>query len=97
MVYGRGTGPGWGSGWGRGRGVGFGFRGALGPWPYIGRGRGGLPRCWYPYYPSYLPWDAAYGAPLTNIEALQNAASAIKDQISRIEARIAEIEREKTA
>jgi hypothetical protein len=102
MVFGRGTGLGLGrgGGWGGGRGFGFGFRGASGPWPYIGRGRGGLPRCWYPYYPAYLPWDAAYGAPLTSatsLEALQNAALAIRDQISHIEARISEIEREKTA
>ena len=31
-----------------GYGCGFGFRGASPPRPYIGRGRGGLPRCWYP-------------------------------------------------
>ena len=29
------------------RGYGFGFRGASPPWPYVGRGRGGLPKCWY--------------------------------------------------
>jgi hypothetical protein len=29
------------------RGRGFGFRGTSPPWPYIGRGRGGLPRCYY--------------------------------------------------
>lgn len=28
-------------------GWGFGFRGASPPWPYVGLGRGGLPRCWY--------------------------------------------------
>lgn len=28
------------------RGYGFGFRGSSPPWPYVGRGRGGLPRCW---------------------------------------------------
>jgi len=32
---------------GFGRGRGFGFRGASPPWPYIGRGRGGFPRCGY--------------------------------------------------
>ena len=39
-------------------GYGFGFRGASAPWPYIGRGRGGLPRCWYPglyMAPTYWP------------------------------------------
>jgi len=43
------------NGFGRGRGVGFGFRGGMGfgfrgsspPWPYVGIGRGGLPRCGY--------------------------------------------------
>jgi len=28
-------------------GWGFGFRGSSPPWPYIGLGRGGLPRCGY--------------------------------------------------
>jgi len=31
---------------GRG-GMGFGFRGSSPPWPYVGLGRGGLPRCGY--------------------------------------------------
>ena len=39
MLYGRGYGRGW--------GMGFGFRGSSPPWPYVGRGRGGLPRCGY--------------------------------------------------
>jgi hypothetical protein len=38
--YGRGFG-------GRGGGWGFGFRGSSPPWPYVGLGRGGLPRCGY--------------------------------------------------
>jgi len=42
MVYGFGRGS------GRRGGAGFGFRGATPPWPYVGRGRGGLPRCRYP-------------------------------------------------
>jgi len=39
-------------------GWGFGFRGSSPPWPYVGRGRGGLPRCWYfgpPVAPPYWP------------------------------------------
>ena len=43
------------NGFGRGRGAGRGFRGGMGfgfrgsspPWPYVGLGRGGLPRCGY--------------------------------------------------
>jgi hypothetical protein len=50
MYYGRGFGRGFGMGYGRGMGygggMGFGFRGASPPWPYVGIGRGGLPRCW---------------------------------------------------
>ena len=41
--FGRGRGP----GRGFGGGMGFGFRGASPPWPYVGTGRGGLPRCGY--------------------------------------------------
>jgi hypothetical protein len=54
---------GYGRGFRRG-GWGFGFRGSSPPWPYVGLGRGGLPRCGYflsgtagmrvsPAYPSY--------------------------------------------
>jgi len=63
-----------GGGFGRGRGGwGFGFRGSSPPWPYVGIGRGGLPRCGYflsgaagmpapPGYPSYgSPGAMAYG------------------------------------
>jgi len=62
---------GYGRGFGR-RGWGFGFRGSSPPWPYVGLGRGGLPRCGYflsgaaampvtPGYPSYgSPWAMPY-------------------------------------
>ena len=53
---------GFGQGRGRGRGfrggMGFGFRGNSPPWPYVGIGRGGLPRCGY-----FL--NAAAEAPVT--------------------------------
>ena len=42
-----GFGRGRGSGRGFGGGMGFGFRGSSPPWPYVGIGRGGLPRCGY--------------------------------------------------
>jgi hypothetical protein len=61
------------NGFGRGRGGwGFGFRGSSPPWPYVGIGRGGLPRCGYflsgaagmpapSGYPSYgSPWATPY-------------------------------------
>ena len=52
---------GFGRGGGMGRGfrggMGFGFRGSSPPWPYVGLGRGGLPRCGY-----FL--SGAVGAPM---------------------------------
>ena len=63
---------GYGRGFGRG-GWGFGFRGSSPPWPYVGIGRGGLPRCGYfpsgaagmpapPGYPTYgSPGAMPYG------------------------------------
>jgi len=50
--------------------MGFGFRGASPPWPYVGIGRGGLPRCGYfwegagapqpqPYQPSFYGQEPA--------------------------------------
>jgi hypothetical protein len=48
---------GYGRGFGRG-GWGFGFRGSSPPWPYVGLGRGGLPRCGY-----FLTGAAAMPAP----------------------------------
>jgi len=52
-------------GFGRGGG-GFGFRGSSPPWPFVGLGRGGLPRCGYffsgaagmPASPGYPPYNA---------------------------------------
>ena len=40
-------------------GRGFGFRGWSPPWPFVGRGRGGFPRCW-----AYgASWGAFYPNP----------------------------------
>ena len=38
---------GFGRGFGFRGGMGFGFRGSSPPWPFVGLGRGGLPRCSY--------------------------------------------------
>ncbi|HUV55763.1 MAG TPA: DUF5320 domain-containing protein [Dehalococcoidales bacterium] len=66
-----GFGRGFGRGFGLRGGMGFGFRGSSPPWPYVGIGRGGLPRCAYflsgaagapvawPYQPAAYP---EYGA-----------------------------------
>jgi len=88
-------------------GYGFGFRGASPPWPYVGRGRGGLPRCWYPGAapaPSYAP--AVYGgypargartypphlAQEQELGSLKEESNALRRQLEEIEARIKELE-----
>jgi len=88
-------------------GYGFGFRGTSPPWPYVGRGRGGLPRCWYPRAvpaPSYAP--AVYGGypawgPGTytphmpqeqEMDSLKEESNALRRQLEEIEARIKELE-----
>ncbi len=55
---------GFGRGRGSGRGMGFGFRGASPPWPYVGRGKGGLPRCGYYLGEAVAFPRPVYGAPL---------------------------------
>ena len=81
-------------------GYGFGFRGASPAWPYIGRGRGGLPRCWYPgMWGGAVPHAA--GAvpywPTPNREEelglLKNQADVMKRDMEEIESRIRELEK----
>lgn len=100
-VFGRGRG----FGYGLGRGMGFGFRGASPPWPYIGRGRGGLPRCGYflsgagvpPAVP--YPWTPFYGAPPTYEYgrpaypmSREEELNYMKDQAEAIKGQLEEIE-----
>ena len=88
-------------------GYGFGFRGASPPWPYVGRGRGGLPRCWYPgafitpayasaFYGGYPVWGAMSYPPQVTTEQeldfLREEANAVRRQMEDIEARIKELE-----
>lgn len=92
MVYGYGRG--FGRGLDRRGSTGRGFRGAYAPWPYTGRGRGGLPRCWYPnvsMFSSYSPASPFYSPRMTpeeEIHWLRNQAEAIKAELSQIEAKI---------
>ena len=78
---------GFGRGFGGGRG--FGFRGSSPPWPFVGLGRGGLPRCGYflsgaagapmawPYQQTPYP---AYGAPTTAPGAVSFAPQMTPEQ-----------------
>ena len=81
-----------------GYGRGFGFRGASPAWPYVGRGRGGLPRCWYPG----LRGATAYSAPApysptpTRAEELgflKDQADVVKRQLEDIDNRIRELDK----
>ena len=93
MVYGFGRGS------GRGGGADFGFRGTSPSWPYIGRGRGGLPRCWYPgvaMVPPCPPVPPAYTPQMTQDQEsdwLKSQAKAIKAELNQVEARIHDLER----
>lgn len=75
---------------------GFGFRGWSPPYPYIGIGRGGLPRCfwpgwWYGVGPFYNP----YITPEEEIAYLKEETEFLKKQLEEIEKRIKEIESQK--
>jgi hypothetical protein len=91
--------PLWGRGLGRGGGLGFGFRGSSPPWPYVGRGRGGLPRCGY-YFDA--PWDTPYGPTAyppewtkeQELDMLKSEAGAIKEHLEQIDNRIRDLESE---
>ena len=82
-----------------GYGRGFGFRGSSPPWPYIGRGRGGLPRCWHPGLGgAAVPYAAPapyWTAPTREEELgfLKSQAEATKRQLEDIERRIRELEK----
>ena len=84
-----------------GYGWGFGFRGASPLWPYIGWGRGGLPRCWYPgLWGSVAPYTTPGAAPYWPTQTpeeelgfLKDQADIMKRQLENVESRIQELER----
>ncbi|OGO19707.1 MAG: hypothetical protein A2144_05860 [Chloroflexi bacterium RBG_16_50_9] len=75
-----------------GYGRGFGFRGSSPPWLYVGRGRGGLPRC------QYLGLAGGTAVPTMNREqelsVLKSQAQAIREQLEQLEARIKQLGKE---
>jgi hypothetical protein len=98
-----------GYGRGSGGGAGLGFRGSSPPWPYVGQGRGGLPRCGY-YFRGLGPvayqgpWSGrtadygTYSPPASKEDELgylKDQAAAIKEDLARVEARINDLEKEK--
>jgi hypothetical protein len=104
---GMGFGFGRGMGFGFGRGMGFGFRGSSPPWPYIGRGRGGLPRCGYFFagaavppawtypqapYPQYEAQPAPSYAPFATSMSKDEELSYLKAQAEAINDELEQIE-----
>jgi len=103
MPNGFGRGRGFGRGFGRG--MGFGFRGTSPPWPYVGIGRGGLPRCGYflsgagappplPYQPPFYGQEAtAPGyAPFSPQMSRENEFGYLKDEAETIKGQLEQIE-----
>ena len=81
---------------GMGFGRGFGFRGCAPAWPYVGRGRGGLPRCLaydFPYNTQAIGQQTT--TPGTEISLLRNQAQNLKYQLDLIESRIKNLEQKK--
>ena len=97
---------GFGRGRGFGRGLGFSFRGSSPPCPYVGPGRGGLPRCGYffssagapvswhyqppPFY-SGMPATTGY-APYSPKMTKEEELNYLKDQAEAIKEQLEEIE-----
>ena len=97
-----------GRGFGRGigGGMGLGFRGSSPPWPYVGRGRGGLPRCGYyfgiagaPAPQPYQPQSFYSGTPpaprytrYSSQMTREDELNYLKDQAEAIKGQLEEIE-----
>jgi hypothetical protein len=99
-------------GFGRGKrsaregGMGLGFRGSSPPWPYVGRGRGGLPRCGYylggagvpasgiPSAPRYTPYSPGMSRE-QELEFLKGKAQALRDDLKKLETEIDQLSAEK--
>ena len=68
----------------------WGSQGTALPWPYVGRGRGGLPRCAWPGW-----WPRAGRAYVAEDEAawLRSEAEALRQELAAVEKRLQELEK----
>jgi len=76
--------------------AGYGFRGISSFWPYVGIGRGGLPRCQYPgaaTSPRYMP-ALPYVTKMTceqELDLLKDQPESIKRELGQVEAWIRDL------
>lgn len=75
-------------------GMGLGFKGSSSPWPYVGRGRGGLPRCSY-YSGSQVSTTAQGITREQEINLLKTQAENMKKDLEMVESRIRDLETSK--
>jgi hypothetical protein len=75
--------------------MGFGFRGTSPPWPYVGIGRGGLPRCGYFFSGAGATPFVPQMTREQELDLLKTEAQALKDQLREIEARVQELSAKK--
>ncbi len=77
-----------------GYGRGLGFRGTSPPWPYVGRGKGGLPRCHYPgLSPRTVTDKTTRVAPLGHVAPQEEELQFLKKQAEIMKRHLGEIER----
>ena len=74
------------------QGYGFGFRGSSPSWPYAGRGRGGLPRCWYPGLTGGT--SAPNISPEQELDMLKSQSQSMREQLEQLENRMKELGKE---
>ncbi len=83
------------TGYGQRGGMGFGFRGNSPGWPYVGMGRGGLPRCGYFFRSAVTPRfqpPAGMQPPFPSTASKEDELSYLKDQAEAVKRQLAEIE-----
>jgi hypothetical protein len=89
---------GFGRGQGNKTGMGFGFQGSSPPWPYVGRGRGGLPHCQYPGLSRLAFTPTSTELPKEDkISLLKSQVEATKRILDDMENRLRDLSRDKTS
>jgi len=82
------------TGRGRSGGAGMGFRGSSPPYPYVGRGRGGLPRCSF-YTGSRVNTPVQGLTREQEINLLKSQAENMKKELDMVESKIRDLETDK--